>query len=253
MCGQRGIRPLGPVPTTHPGKFHTAKFALVYCDGCDGVYLSPTPTQLDLKQLYEDSVQFSDAHYTDPIQVEKILEYYTTSMRNLKLLPASGESVLEIGAGLAWVSRACKALEPGVVTVAQDVSAECASHCAWVDSYVVGTIDAIPDQPVFKLASMTHVIEHLIEPKDMLNRIARRLLPGGKLFVTAPFRPVNWDPQQGIKPWLEYSYLHVPAHISYLSRTWFAKHAPAVGLEVAHWDATSEDGQAFELVLIKAA
>lgn len=75
-------------------------------------------------------------------------------------------------------------------------------------------VDAVPDDSAFQLASMTHVIEHLTDPKDMLHRIAKRLVPGGKLFITAPFRPIKWRPGDGIKPWLNYSYLHVPAHVS---------------------------------------
>jgi len=70
----------------------------------------------------------------------KILEYYGDAVRRLALLPAAGERMLEVGAGLAWVARACKAAEPAVVTIAQDVSAECADACAWVDRYHVGEL-----------------------------------------------------------------------------------------------------------------
>ena len=50
--------------------------------------------------------------------------------------------------------------------------------------------------------------------------------------------------------WLDYPYLHVPAHVSYLSRAWFdlAARRWAGG---AHWDAGHEDGQAFEALLVR--
>jgi SAM-dependent methyltransferase len=252
-CGQRSrLRRLGGVAPTQAGAFHTQRFALVHCRLCDVVYLDPAPTPGDLRALYEEAEQFTDPHYTDPERVAAILDYYGDAVRRLDLLPAPGERMLEIGAGLAWVARTCKELEPGVVTTAQDVSAECASACAWVDRYHVGAVDALPREPAFRLASMTHVIEHLVDPAAMLAEVSARLVPGGKLFVTAPFRPSGWTSADGIAKWRDYSYLHVPAHVTYFSRLWFEREAPRHGLAVAHWDAGHEDGQAFELVLAKA-
>jgi 2-polyprenyl-3-methyl-5-hydroxy-6-metoxy-1,4-benzoquinol methylase len=252
LCGKRGSTGVGSVAPTHPGTFHTRNFTLRHCRHCDVIYLAPLPTTGDLKTLYEDSVQFSDAHYTDPAQVEKILDYYGTAIRNLELLPSPEGRVLEVGAGLAWVSRACKAMNPEIVTVAQDVSGECALACPWVDRYFAGTLDDLPERGPYQLISLTHVIEHLADPAGMLQKIGELLASDGKIFVTAPFRPTDWNPAQGITPWRSYSYLHVPAHITYLSRRWFEQHTDRSGLCVAAWDDSHENGQVFELVLRKA-
>jgi SAM-dependent methyltransferase len=241
LCGKRAISTLGDVAPTHPGQFHTKDFTLQHCNKCEVVYLDPLPTGTDLKVLYEESVQFSDAHYTDPVQVGKILDYYGTSVRTLDLLPGGG-SVLEIGAGLAWVSRACKAADPAAVTVAQDVSG---------DRYFVGALDQLPERGPYQLISLTHVIEHLADPAAMLRTIATLLAPGGKAFITAPFRPSGWQRALGIAPWRDYSYLHVPAHITYFSRRWFELQTRSLGLEILHWDDSHENGQAFELVLCR--
>ena len=251
LCGKRKTSEVGRVAPTHPGKFHTNDFALRHCRHCDVVYLDPLPTKGDLKLLYEDSVQFSDAHYTDPAQVERILDYYGTAIRKLDLLPGHQGRVLEVGAGLAWVSRACKAMDPAILTVAQDVSGECERACTWVDRYFVGALEALPERGPYQLISLTHVIEHLVDPEGMLQTLAKLLAPGGRIFVTAPFRPTGWQPEQGISPWQDYSYLHVPAHVTYLSRRWFEQHMGMPDLFVVAWDASHEDGQAFELVLGK--
>jgi len=248
MCGERGVSSIGPVAPTHPGAFQTKDFTLQHCGKCDVVYLDPLPSAADLKVLYEDSVQFADAHYTAPDQVAKILDYYGTAVRSLHLLPRAGGRVLEVGAGLAWVSRACKAADPRIETTAQDVSAECANACPWVDRYYVGTLDALPEREPFALVSLTHVIEHLADPAAMLHTIAAHLTPGGNAFITAPFRPSGWQRGQGIAAWRDYSYLHVPAHITYFSRRWFELHT-SPEFDIVHWDASHEDGQAFELVL----
>jgi hypothetical protein len=85
----------------------------------------------------------------------------------------------------------------------------------------------------------------------MLKYLAALLTPKGKVFITAPFRPSGWKPADGIAPWLKYSYLHVPAYITYFSNQWFRQRASAFGLSVIAWDETHEDGQAFELVISK--
>jgi SAM-dependent methyltransferase len=249
MCtGLQAASTLGTVDVTHDGNFTTRNYSLVLCRACDVVYLDPLPSAADLKLLYEDSKQFTDAHYTAPEQVEKILNYYRGCLRSRDLLPRADSRVLEVGAGLAWVSRASKEASARTVTVAQDVSAECASACPWVDQYFVGNLDQLPASAPFDLASLTHVIEHLADPARMLRTLGRLIAPGGKVFVTAPFRPTGWRAELGIEPWRHYSYLHVPAHITYFSRRWF-EHNAAPEFRIVHWSDVHEDGQAFELVL----
>ena len=253
LCGARAATTIGSVAPTHPGNFATRNYTLQQCGRCEVVYLHPLPDASDLKLLYEDSVQFSSDHYTDPEQVNKILDYYGSELESLQLLPEGPSRLLEIGAGLAWVSRAAKLRNADVHTVAQDVSGECATACPWVDRYFVGPIDELNDRAPYQLASLTHVIEHLADPASMIERIAALLAPGGKIFMTAPFRPIGWTSSGDIIAWREYPYLHVPAHITYFSRRWFEKQARRFGLEIMHWNAEHEQGQAFALVLRKLA
>jgi 2-polyprenyl-3-methyl-5-hydroxy-6-metoxy-1,4-benzoquinol methylase len=96
------------------------------------------------------------------------------------------------------------------------------------------------------------VIEHLADPAAIVADLARRLAPGGRIFITAPFRPEGWRRGDGIDAWRTWSYLHVPAHIAYLSRTWFDKVAAGNRLRLARWDPGHENGQAFEVVLARA-
>lgn len=241
--------PIGKVGNTHGGAFSQSAYDLVHCRECDVVRLDPLPTESDLDILYRKTEQFSDDLYTDGDRIASMLEYYGHCLENLGLMPASGEASLEVGAGFAWVSRAIKMRDESVRTFAQDVTDECCEKCAWVDRYHVGLLDTLKDGPMFRLISLTHVIEHLRHPAAMLVDLAERLSSDGKILITAPHRPVGWKPGAGLDPWLDYSYLHVPAHIAYLSREWFDITAARAGLELLHWDAGHEEGQAFEAVL----
>jgi len=252
-CGDRSrLQRLGDFPPTHTGPFHTHQFGLLHCPRCEVVYLEPAPTATDLRTLYQESDQFDGDHYTSDERVAAILGYCNDAIDRLGLLPPPSGRMLEIGAGFAWLSRACKGRDASITTIGQDVSAEVAERCPWVDRYHVGDFSTLDDTGPFQLASMTHVVEHLVDPAAMLGAISARLSKGGKLFITAPFRPTGWRPSHGIQGWREYSYLHVPAHITYFSRRWFERTAPMHAMKVAHWNADHEDGQAFELVLVRA-
>jgi SAM-dependent methyltransferase len=215
------------------------------------VFLDPAPTPGDLRAMYQQAVQFSDAVYTAPERTAAVLEYLTTSVVNWKMLPAPGERVLEVGAGLAWMCRTVKQLRPDVVTIAQDVTDEVATACPWVDRYVVGALESSLDSAPFRLISLTHVIEHLVDPKAMLRTLAGVLAEGGHLFITAPYRPAGWKRGGTRDAWGTYPYLHVPAHINYLSRTWFEQSCAELGLSLKSWDAAHDGGQAFEAVLTR--
>ena len=244
---------VGNVPWTHQGPFHTAEFSLKHCLVCDVVYLDPMPTVQDLTTLYQGTAQFEGEHYEGDERVRLVLEYLTTCLIQRKLLPKSGEKMLEVGAGLSWMARACKSLDASIVTVAQDVTLEASDRCRWVDQYIVGAIEDLPDLGLFSLISLTHVIEHLTDPAAMLMLLSTKLAPGGKIFITAPYRPAGWKTSSGIQAWLDYSYLHVPAHTAYLSEAFFTKKAGLLGLALVSFDASHENGQAFEAILERVA
>lgn len=251
LCQRKAAPPesVGEVKNTHGGAFSRPGYDLVHCRACDVVRLDPLPTEGDLNILYRQTEQFSDDLYTHSGRIDSMLEYYGHCLENLGLMPSGGQTSLEVGAGFAWVSRAIKLRDESVTTIAQDVSDECRDRCEWVDRYHIGDIESIGSDMKFRLISLTHVIEHLRHPSAMLIDLAERLLPDGKILVTAPHRPVGWKPGGGLQVWLDYSYLHVPAHIAYLSREWFEITAARAGLKLLHWDAGHEDGQAFEAVL----
>ncbi|MBD8527135.1 methyltransferase domain-containing protein [Pseudomarimonas arenosa] len=255
LCGNEAaaLQQVGAVAPTHPGPFQVNEYRLLHCANCDTVRLDPTPNAADLNTLYCGSVQFSDDTYTAPERVAQILDYYTHCLTSLKLLPKPGGRCLEVGAGLAWVSRGCKQLDTKIHTTAQDLSDECSLRCPWVDSYRVVPVEELATEQRYALISLTHVIEHVPDPEVLLGELNARLENEGKIFITAPFRPIGWQPNQGISAWNSYSYLHVPAHISYLSKRWFDQVCQRLGLAVLHWSQEQDGGQAFEVVLGKAS
>ena len=250
-CPEAG-RGIGALPVTMPIALSRSHFTLTRC-GCGALlYLSPAPTKTDLQAMYIDENQFGD-EYTDPDRVRSILRYMSDALERIALLRSwtteRPRNVLEIGAGLAWMCRAAKARNSNCRTVAQDVSPEAAQRCAWVDAYVQGDIadSRIDSHAPYDVISLTHVIEHLVDPVAMLARCRALLADDGVVFVTAPYRPQRWrDDVPDLALWRAYSYNHVPAHIQYFSEQSLTRLCQHARMQLVHWSHAHDGGQAFE-------
>jgi SAM-dependent methyltransferase len=261
VCGAsaKGATLIGTLSNTTGAKLVQEEYELVQCGECALVYLSPEPSQDDLKTMYVDSAQFADPTYTDPERIAAINEYMRSCL--IRILEQQQRpldatiKVLEVGAGLAWMSRAAKSLQVATRTVAQDVSPEATDKCPWVDVYVKGEVfdEQLAREGPFDVISLTHVIEHLADPVGVIERCSKMLANGGVVFITAPHRPIGWrDHTRNIQAWKVGSYTHVPAHIQYFSERSMAVLARKCGLAVSHWNSAHEEGQAFEAWLSKA-
>jgi len=242
ICGDATSVRIGELQSTFHTPLIRSGYDLAHCMSCDVVYLSPLPLQEDLDTIY-NAVQFD---YYTPESIPPVVEFYCSRMRALEAALGNPKklSVLEIGAGPAWMSRAAKAVHTAASTTAQDVSSEMAEKCPWVDRYLVTSADAseIDQRGPYNVISLTHVFEHVPDPVGMLRRL--KGVSNGIIFITAPHRPVAW--RGSIEEWRKYSYNHVPAHLQYFSKRGMKTAADRAGLHLRYWDASAEDGQAFE-------
>jgi len=243
VCSNIARVDLGELTNTAIAPLEHSSYHLHHCRDCDIVYLSPLPTAHDLNAIYVDQSQFD---YYDEERERVVTDFMANRLRDVlaRLGTRQAPAVLEIGAGLAWMARAAKQISPHSQGVAQDITAEVAEKCSWVDHYIVGPDDdpRIDSLGPYDVISLTHVIEHVPDPAAMLRRL--RPVTRGMIFITAPHRPVRWDGT--MESWLKYSYNHVPAHLQYFSEKGMGRMAKAAGFKVAYWDASSEEGQAFE-------
>jgi len=74
----------------------------------------------------------------------------------------------------------------------------------------------------------------------------------GIMFVTAPHRPKDWRPGAPFELWEKWSYTYVPSHLQYFSEKAIGICARKAGLGVSFFEASAEEGQAFEAWLRKA-
>lgn len=253
VCGDSRARAIGQLRSNFLGSLSCADWTFAQCRDCGLLYLSPEPTPTDLRTIYVESGQFDAPAYTDHGRVALIGAYMDGCLR--RILERSGRiesdsvAILEVGAGLAWMCRAAKSINGDNVTIAQDISPEAVSKCPWVDLYVLGDVlDArIDDHAPYDVISLTHVVEHLVDPLSVIRRCKSLLRRRGVIFVTAPHRPIGWrDDATDIALWDNYSYNHVPAHIQYFSKKSMQKLSEKAGCALDYWTHRHEEGQAFE-------
>jgi SAM-dependent methyltransferase len=253
VCGKSRARIIGQLKKTFLLGLSKGEWDFVQCKHCELLYISPEPSDADLRTIYVESGQFDDPAYTDPGRVALIIEYMNGCFRGV--VERSGHraddpvAVLEVGAGLAWMCRAAKAVNPDNVTVALDISPEAVHRCPWVDFYVLSDIldTRLDEHAPYDVISLTHVIEHLVDPVAVIRRCKSLLRQHGVIFVTAPHRPMGWkDSETDIAVWEKYSYNHVPAHIQYFSKKSMRKLSEKAGCTLDRWSHSSEEGQAFE-------
>jgi SAM-dependent methyltransferase len=253
VCGHSRARTIGQLKKNFLLNLSRAEWDFVQCQHCELLYISPEPSAADLRTIYVESGQFDDPVYTDPARVALIIEYMNGCFR--AVVERSGHrtddpvSVLEVGAGLAWMCRAAKAVNPANLTVAQDISPEAVEKCPWVDFYVLGDLldQRIDQRAPYDVISLTHVIEHLVDPVDVIRRCKSLLRASGVIFITAPHRPIGWrDNASDIAAWEKYSYNHVPAHIQYFSKKSMRTLSEKAGCALDFWSHNHEEGQAFE-------
>ena len=256
ICGSSAGDYIGKLPVNvNPHNLEkTDEYDLTNCSCGELIYCSPCPSECDIHTMYTENQTYEHPVYRDDEIVARALEYYRSSflsiLNYLGYLPSKPLRILEVGAGLAWVSRVAKSVNPQNSTVAQDLMHLSKDEVPWVDRFIVediGESRTISGFGPYHVISLTHVIEHLANPRAVMVRIAELLDRSGIIFITAPHRPEGWKRgSSSIEDWRKWSFNYVPGHLQYFSRGSMEKLVTASGLELVHWIDDHENGQAFE-------
>jgi 2-polyprenyl-3-methyl-5-hydroxy-6-metoxy-1,4-benzoquinol methylase len=184
-----------PVGETDFG-FHPYQRELRRCRAC-GVYFNAH--QLDLSRLYSED--YNRAKYADKLlrtfqkimalppqasdnhgRVERVLDWLARSGR-----VASEMEILDVGSGLAVFAAglarrglACHCIDPSPLSAAH------ALEHAGAASARTGSIGDWPLSHPLDLITWNKVLEHVPDPVALLRESARRLAPGGAVYIELP-------------------------------------------------------------------
>ena len=229
-----------------PGRWN-----LFECDGCGSAYLDPRPTPESIGQAYQGYYTHDAADHRFVRRIGKMRrvlhdlvngyqnQRYGTNWehadvrgkwllplfpslraaadaecRHLPRLPATGGRLLDVGCGnggfLALARQAGWSIEgvdfdEGGVAAAR--SRGLSVRCGGIELFDGGA-------EVFDVVTISHVIEHVYDPRSMLRRIHRLLKPGGMLWLETPNMRSSGAKRYG-ENWRG---LEVPRHLVLFSR-----------------------------------
>lgn len=162
------------------------EFPVVRCAGCDLVYLRPRPSPLALGSFYPDTYYPLDQQPShEALAVaEGLLARVTAWRRGYR---RDALSILDIGCGTGLFLHLAQ--QAGFRARGIELSESAVAYARAIYGLDVhhGTLEnaELPEES-FDIITMWHVLEHLPDPVEALQRVARALSPGGLLLAAVP-------------------------------------------------------------------
>jgi SAM-dependent methyltransferase len=166
------------------------QFTYVLCKDCKLVYQSPRPkyNQEFVDAAYASYYQFTDSLdlKSNPDVPESSVNMFRKEVEYLLQFDQKRTAVLDIGSGMGTFLVAAKPHYQ--VAVGLDVSAQMA---AFVERQLgvkvfLEQFENFNYDKKFSLIHMSHVIEHVPNPKEWLQKARQALEPGGILVINVP-------------------------------------------------------------------
>lgn len=182
------------------GRYTNQPYSLVRCSSCGLIQTEPMPTEDFLREWYQryDVLGEREPYYqaltgenplatSEGMDIARRLAWVKRALANGKWQTANGVRLLDVGAGpgvfLDLVRRA------GWQGTGIELSSRAAA--ASRERYDVdvreGTIEAVAlPQASFDVVTLWDILEHVRDPRRMLERAYELLKPGGLLFIETP-------------------------------------------------------------------
>lgn len=223
------------------------QFSIVRCDSCGLAFTNPRPSLAELDAFYPDDY---DEVYRDAKVAENTPKHPGGKVwpirlfRKLAALPYRvrwGEELvyslppgkaLDVGAGGGW--RLAQLLDRGwetwILEPREDVAFATAAKLGVPKGQVIVSIAEEADVPddTFDLITMDHVIEHLDDPRVVVDALNRWLKPGGRLLVTCP----NYGSLESRILGRRWRGIDIPRHLVHFERDSLIRIASESGFEL---------------------
>ena len=196
------------------------EYRLVKCQRCDLVYLNPRPVEAFSQKFYEHAgyspFLSTRAPETAPERLYVTLRRHNNRWKRKqieKVLPQKGK-ILDVGCGtgefLAEMRQAgwdARGVEPDAAAVAYAIE-------QLKLRVYIGGLAAVPNVPEsYDVITMWHVLEHLYDPHQAIQRARDLLKKGGVLIIAVP-NVDSLDRKLYKKNWIAFD---APRHVQHFS------------------------------------
>jgi 2-polyprenyl-3-methyl-5-hydroxy-6-metoxy-1,4-benzoquinol methylase len=176
FCGEQAVK-LGPSYQSHWGPVR-----LAVCKACGTYRAADTPTPEQLEALY-----MGGTIYTPPTDARfaELSKSFGHVVTDLKRLGYERKRVLDLGCDAGYALAAFR--EHGWSGVGIEVNRSTSEYARKrLGLPILSSIDELEATEKFDVIMLSHVIEHIVEPSDLLKSLGERLRPGGVLYIKAP-------------------------------------------------------------------
>ena len=210
------------------------KYEIARCPICGTKQIVPLPSNRDLKDLYETYYNFGGEKGTI---YTGFREYFFSSVLYRFWLIVDGDisfynkkgfgRLLDVGCnegrGLSIYQK--NGFESEGLELNEQAAAEASKRGFNVNT---DTIETFQLKDPYDFVVLSNVLEHSLDPKDMLTHVARILKPGGQVWISCP-NVDSWQRKLFGKFWINW---HVPFHIVHFSQRTLTSILKKTGFEI---------------------
>lgn len=210
------------------------KFDVYRCSSCGLAQLHPRPSEEELTRLYEEHYNFGGDRenlYTRARSLflgSSLYRVWLALDGDVSFHAAKGPGrLLDIGCN---EGRGLEIYQKNGFEVEGLELNERAAISARKRGFKVHNQMLERFQPAvsYDVAVLSNVLEHSLEPGDLLRHVARVLKPGGRVWISCP-NVESWQRRLFGKNWINW---HVPFHITHFSRRTLSRMIETAGFEI---------------------
>jgi ubiquinone/menaquinone biosynthesis C-methylase UbiE len=238
VCGSTGIAPFlesGDAVQCKPGHFF-----LDECRDCGHIWQNPRLNSAGLDFYYRDFYSGFDQYRTE-YAFKNSMDHYVARLKAVTSCHPRPRSWLDVGMGLGHFCNVARSFHPETRFEGLDLSDKVADveKWGWVDKGYQGLF---PEHAArlagrYDVVSMSHYLEHTVDPKLEIAAASRVLMPGGFLMIEVPNPHSRISRFMGAlaMPWFQ------PQHLNFLGRSNFERILGEHNFKVVQWDDVTSD------------
>ncbi len=204
--------------------FVKQNYQIVECRSCSFIFVNPVPNRNKL-EFYYKNFNYKSGHINEII----IRQDSIRTLKKLKNLGYKDGLLFDVGCGVGFFLD--EARKVGYKVQGIDVSRYAFNYAKNILKLNVSNEDLLeykyPNNK-FRIITLIQVIEHLIDPKPILQKVYKLLENNGLLYIATP--NINSYLSKTLKK--DFNYMIPPEHIGFYSNVTLSKILSKVGFKI---------------------
>ncbi|MEQ8925128.1 MAG: class I SAM-dependent methyltransferase [Fulvivirga sp.] len=189
-------------------------FVIVKCNDCSFLFTNPRPTKDSIAGYYASNKYISHTNSSRNLTdiLYKVVRNYSLKQK-VRLINefTTDKNLLDYGCGTGHFLEVAKGNSWNITGVEPSSSAQTIST---VKSHIKASIDELSIAQKFDIITLWHVLEHVHDLNDTINKLKLHLKGDGKLVIAVP-NPNSYDASYFKEYWAAYD---VPRHLYHFTK-----------------------------------